>query len=144
MKSLKFFSSVWAALRSKEVRILGVLLLREALILSLLSLAIFLSLESILPGTVSLRAGILFFITGIAFALFLEHSLLKTVSFPIEITRANTKSRRGFFILFFLWASFLLGNSLYGFHIGIIVILILITLPLLWIFFTLREKTLIE
>lgn len=141
MKSFTFFSSARSVLQSKEARILGVLLLREALMLSLFSLAIFLSLESILPGTVSLRTGVLFLIVGIALALFFERSLLKTVSLPVETASASIKNKPVFFGLFFFWVAFLLGNSLFGFHVGIIAILLFVTLPLLWVFFTLREET---
>ncbi len=133
----KFFSA-------KELRILTVLLLREALALALFSLVAILSLESILPGTVSLRESTLFFILGIALSLSLEQTFAKTIPIIQETSapkneRAN-KRARFLFVGFFLWATILFGNSLLGFHPVIVVGTLFAMLGLLWTFFGITFK----
>ncbi len=126
-----------AFLEKEELRMIAVLLSREAIALSLFSLAILLSLESLLPGTVSLRESMLFFVLGIAGAILVERRLSKTLQ-PASLQGAlapTSGKTRALFWGFIFWATFLLGNALFGFHPAIILILLLITTPLLAIFF---------
>lgn len=121
MKTLnpfRFISPFFKQSSRQELRLVLLLLLHEGIILSLIALAAILSLESILPGTISLRYGSIFFIIGIGIALSLERSL--AASLPTE-TFEQKKSRspfatRLFFFGFLLWATFLFGNALIGFH----------------------------
>ncbi|MFZ1736282.1 MAG: hypothetical protein WBC29_04145 [Candidatus Moraniibacteriota bacterium] len=130
-------ASMKAFFEKEELRMIAVLLSREAIALSLFSLAILLSLESLLPGTVSLRESMLFFVLGIAGAILIERRLsstLQTTSLQ-EVSVPTSGKTRILFWGFILWAAFLLGNALFGFHPAIIFILLLITTPLLALFF---------
>ena len=119
----------------ETLRIMGVLLLREAVALSLFSLAILLSLESLLPGTVSLRESMIFFILGIACVLVVEQRLSGTLS-PVEHkTRSSSKRMRVLFVGFIVWSAFLLGNALFSFHPAVILAVLLLTVPILILFF---------
>ena len=123
------------ALPMETLRIMGVLLLREAVALSLFSLAILLSLESLLPGTVSLRESMIFFILGIACVLVVEQRLSGTLS-PVEHkTRSSSKRMRVLFVGFIVWSAFLLGNALFSFHPAVILAVLLLTVPILILFF---------
>lgn len=137
MKSLSsFFLRFRAALPVETLRTMGVLLLREAVALSLFSLAALLSLESLLPGTVSLRESMIFFILGIACVLVVEQRLSGTISPIREKTRARTSKRmRVLFVGFILWSAFLLGNALFNFHPAVILAVLLLTIPVLVLFF---------
>ena len=123
------------ALPMETLRIMGVLLLREAVALSLFSLAILLSLESLLPGTVSLRESMIFFILGIACVLVVEQRLSGTLS-PVEHkTRSSSKRMRVLFVGFIVWSAFLLGNALFNFYPAVILAVLLLTVPILILFF---------
>ncbi len=111
----------------QELRLVLFLLFHEGITLSLIALAAILSLESILPGTISLRYGSIFFIIGIGIALSLERSLaasLPTEAFEQKKSRSPFAPRL-FFFGFLLWAMFLFGNALIGFHPFIIPSLVL-------------------
>lgn len=136
MKSFDILPKTLHAFRSAEAKTVANILLREGILLSLGTLAILLTLEGLLPGTVSLRIGVLFFILVISIALFAkyalsrEHSVLstkKTRNIPPKIRKLIL----GFSIL---WVAFLLGNSLIGFHLAFIATTLAITMPLLKIF----------
>lgn len=126
----------------REFRMLVILLLREAIALALFSLAAILSLESILPGTISLRESVLFFILGTAFALSLERILSKTLP-PTRETPVHTSTKTRFLIWgFFLWTTILFANALLGFHPAIIAGTVVLTMILFRAFFVaLFEKT---
>ncbi|QQR77898.1 MAG: hypothetical protein IPJ67_02020 [Candidatus Moraniibacteriota bacterium] len=130
-------ASMKAFFEKEELRMIAVLLSREAIALSLFSLAILLSLESLLPGTVSLREGMLFFVLGIAGAILIERRLSSTLQATSlqEVSVPASGKMRILFWGFILWAAFLFGNALFGFHPAIIFILLLITTPLLALFF---------
>ncbi len=130
-------ASVKSFFEKEELRMIAVLLSREAIALALFSLAILLSLESLLPGTVSLRESMLFFVLGIAGVILIDRHLsstLQSASLQSISVPASGKTRTLFWG-FILWAAFLLGNALFGFHPAIIFILLLITTPLLALFF---------
>lgn len=130
-------ASMKAFFEKEELRMIAVLLSREAIALSLFSLAILLSLESLLPGTVSLREGMLFFVLGIAGTILIERRLSSTLQATSlqEVSVPASGKTRILFWGFILWAAFLSGNALFGFHPAIIFILLLITTPLLALFF---------
>lgn len=143
MKSPEFFAKTFHSLRSTEANVVAVTLLREGIFLSLGSLVILLSLEGLLPGTVSLRTGILFFILLISIALLAERTLSSTLpATSIENTRTlPTKMEHAISILFFTWATFLLGSSLIGFHPVLIIVILIVTIPLLRVFSTLEDTS---
>lgn len=121
----------------ETLRVIVVLLLREALMLSLFSLAILLSLESLLPGTVSLRESMIFFILGIACMLVVERKISDTISLSSiqNPHQGASKRMRVLFFGFVLWAAFLLGNALFNFHPAIIAVILLFIVPILILFF---------
>lgn len=129
--------SVKAFFGREELRVIATLLSREAIALSLLSLAILLSLESLLPGTVSLRESMLFFILGIAGALLVERRLSSSLQsiLPQNASASPSRKTRVLFWGFILWSAFLLGNALFGFHPALILIILFVTTPLLALFF---------
>lgn len=132
---LPFLIRFRTTLPMETLRIMGVLLLREAVALSLFSLAILLSLESLLPGTVSLRESMIFFILGIACVLVVEQRLSGTLS-PVEHkTRSSSKRMRVLFVGFIVWSAFLLGNALFNFYPAVILAVLLLTVPILILFF---------
>lgn len=141
MADTALLSSVKKIIKKEELRIIVVLLLRETIALSLFSLAILLSLESLLPGTVSLRESMLLFIIGIAGTLLVERklsSILKPESSSCKDASHQLPAQKKQTFLFWgfiIWSAFLLGNALFGFHPAIILILLIITTPLLAIFF---------
>lgn len=124
---------------SKEIRVIFLLLLREAMLLSLLSLALLLSLESLLPGTVSLRESMIFFILGISCMILAERHFSHFHGVPPQADASPKKSTsrrmRMLFIGFVLWAIFLLGNALFGFHLATVSIVLIMTIPILSLFF---------
>lgn len=130
-------ASIKALFEKEELRMMAALLSREAIALSLLSLAILLSLESLLPGTVSLRESMLFFILGIAGGILIERRLPSALQpkSPQKKSTTSVKGKRALFWCFILWAAFLFWNSLFGFHPVLILIILLITTPLLALFF---------
>jgi hypothetical protein len=133
---LKYCTSLRALLQTKEARFVTARLLYEALVLSLVALAALLSLESILPGTISLRTGVLFFILGIAILLVAERALSRALPELKNSSSGYSPKKKRFFLgLFSFWILFLLGNSLLGFHPSIVISIILLTFPLLWLFF---------
>lgn len=129
--------SAKAFLGRGELRVIATLLSREAIALSLLSLAILLSLESLLPGTVSLRESMLFFILGIAGALLVERRLSSSLQsiLPQNASASPSWKTRVLFWGFIIWSAFLLGNALFGFHPALILIILLVIIPLLALFF---------
>lgn len=127
-----------------EAKIFLSLLLREIVVILVFTIAIFLTLESILPGTVSVRMFILFFILGISVALVAESSVSKTIPEIQNRENANKKnfhflhgSKKEIFlsVMLFSWVTFLIGSSSIGFPPAIIVILIIFTSLILWLFF---------
>lgn len=143
MKSPEFFAKTFHSLRSTEANVVAVTLLREGIFLSLGALIILLSLEGLLPGTVSLRTGILFFILLISIALLAERTLSSTLpATSIENTRTLPKKmEHAISILFFTWTTFLLGSSLIGFHPVLIIVILIVTIPLLRVFSTLEDTS---
>lgn len=133
MKSPEFFAKTFHLFRSTEASAVAVILLREGIFLSLGALIILLSLEGLLPGTVSLRTGILFFILLISIALLAERTLSHGLpAASIENTRTlPKKTRRAISILFVTWTTFLIGSSLIDFHFTLIIAILAITIPLL-------------
>ncbi len=137
MKASLSFSMIKNVAKKEEPRIIATLLSREAIVLALFSLAMLLSMESLLPGTVSLRESMIFFILGIATILIAERYLSKTLK-PESLSALSPPSSgktRVFFWGFIAWSAFLIGNALFGFHPAIIALLLLITAPLLALFF---------
>lgn len=124
--------------KKRELLLLTILLLREGVRILLIALATLLSFESILPGTVSLRNISVFFVASIASLLFGEQILSKKL--PASLTkkeRITLSGRMKFFLTsFFLWAAFLFGNALIGFHPWIVAILMVTVPPLIWLFFS--------
>lgn len=118
LNPFQFISPFLKQNNRQELRLVLLLLFHEGITLSLIALAAILSLESILPGTISLRYGSIFFIIGIGVALSLERSLaasLPTEAFEQKKSRSPFAPRL-FFFGFLLWAMFLFGNALIGFH----------------------------
>ncbi|QQS20636.1 MAG: hypothetical protein IPL87_03635 [Candidatus Moraniibacteriota bacterium] len=116
------FSHLYSSL---EFRLVAHQLVRDAIFLSLIALIGILSLESILPGTISLRFGIVFFSAGILLLLLAEQALAPHTLPP---PKEKIPSKRWGRILFFGWSVFLFANALVGFHPIVLLFSVLATL----------------
>lgn len=136
----RFLTRSAAFIRREELRLLARLLIRESMTLSLIALVFALSLESILPGTVSLRFGIIFFVMGILLAVALENALAHN-SKNTPHKKESLRTKRFLIIALFAWSIFIFGNALIGFHPVIIavVLVMMISLVSLLFGFTRRE-----
>lgn len=127
-------------LEKPEARIFLSLLLREIILISIVTMAISLTLESILPGTVSVRSLILFFILGLSIALMAESHISKTIPAIKNGENMNEKKIYGKKVkalsltILFSWVILLIGSASIGFPPLIIFVLLILTPFLLWLF----------
>lgn len=116
---------------SENARTALSILLRDIAKLSLLSLAIALSFESILPGTVSVRYTVIFFVFGSVLALLIEQRVGAIRKMPPAPSRSRRIADSVLLVSFLMWAAFVFGNALIGFRLEVVLALLVITFPLL-------------
>ena len=100
------------------------LILREGIALALVFFAGLLTLETILPGSVSLRTNLAPLIAGIAIALFFEEALGTKIQ---ETSMPKKRSKQSLFVFFafLFWTLLLFGIASIGFHPAIVGIIAL-------------------